>query len=158
MQREHIDIVFAVNWPAPEDIVAKEIGHTRYVLCAAPQYLAQHGTPQTIKDLQQHQYIQHVGRDSNTALMALQKPQALALPTSLRTNHAALMRQFALQGMAIVQLHDYLIQDDLVAGRLVEIMPELFSKSIPIYMYYQKHRYLLPSIRSSVELVKEQKL
>ena len=157
MQREHIDIVFAVNWPAPEDIVAKEIGHTRYVLCASPDYLKQHGTPQTLTDLQQHHYMQHVGRDANTPLISLKKPQALSLATTLCTNHAALMRQCALQGMAMVQLHDYLVADDIAAGKLIEILPELFTQSIPIYMYYQKHRYQLPSIRSFVELVKEQK-
>lgn len=67
------------------------------------------------------------------------------------------MRQCALKGMAMVQLHDYLVADDIATGKLIEILPKLFTHSVPIYMYYQKQRYQLPSIRSFVDLVKKQK-
>ena len=52
MEKEKVDIVYGVNWPAPLDIVARKIGQTRYVLCASPDYLKTQGTPEKIEDMQ----------------------------------------------------------------------------------------------------------
>jgi DNA-binding transcriptional LysR family regulator len=54
---EKIDLVFGVNWPAPDEIIARKIRNTRYVLCASPEYIKKYGTPESIKDLKQHFYI-----------------------------------------------------------------------------------------------------
>ena len=40
MLEENIDIVFDVNWPPNEDIVARRLLTTNYIFCASPRYLS----------------------------------------------------------------------------------------------------------------------
>tara|TARA_Y100000588_G_C14266862_1_gene930328 strand:+ start:3383 stop:4252 length:870 start_codon:yes stop_codon:yes gene_type:complete len=152
IQQEQIDIVFGINWPAPLDVVAKVIGQTRYVLCAAPSYLEEFGTPQNISDLEQHQYIPHYGRPPNQAVISLKKNIRLNINSKLISNSASFMKQCALQGFGMIQLHDYMVADELQQGALIEILPELFEKSVPVYIYYQKHQFVQPKIRQFVNL------
>lgn len=152
MQQEQIDIVFGINWPAPEDIVAKTIGYTRYVLCASQGYLEKFGVPKNIKDLEQHHYIPHCGRSSENILTSLKKKASLNLKPHLILNSTYFMKKCALSDMGIIQLHDYMVKEELKNGSLVEILPEFFIKRIPLYIYYQKHKFVQPKIRQFVNL------
>jgi DNA-binding transcriptional LysR family regulator len=153
MQQEQIDIVFGVNWPAPEDVVARPIGKTRYVLCASPTYLKKYGAPKKIKDLIQHRYIARSGRSSDNIIANLKNDINLHLKTPLKLNNAMLMKQCALMGMGIIQLHDYMLIDELQSGKLIEILSEYLKPDVPLYVYYQKHRFVQPKIRQFIKLI-----
>ncbi|OGV27690.1 MAG: LysR family transcriptional regulator [Legionellales bacterium RIFCSPHIGHO2_12_FULL_37_14] len=153
MAKENIDIVFGINWPAPPDIVAREIGTTRYVLCASPQYLKKHGKPKVITDLENHHYIQHTGRSKDNRLVNLKNHTIPAIKPYLSINNANLMKHCALQHMGIIQLHDYMIEPELKSGKLVEILASCFKPNIPIYVYYQKHRFVQPKIKQFIQLL-----
>ncbi|MBP9723026.1 MAG: LysR family transcriptional regulator [Gammaproteobacteria bacterium] len=151
LRAEQIDIVFGVNWPAPLDIVARPIDKTRYVLCAAPQYFNKYGIPKSIKDLEQHQYINHLGRSGKYIIADLKNKKTIVnLEPKLAVNNAQLLKQFALLGLGIVQLHNYIIQDELRKGTLVEVLGDYLNSEIPLYMYYQKHRFIQPKIRQFI--------
>lgn len=152
MQQEQTDIVFGINWPAPQDIVAKPMGSTRYVLCASPKYLKKFGTPKDIKALEQHRYIPHYGRSAENIVANLKKPTTLNFSPKLVLNNTYLMKKCALLGMGIIQLHEYMVEDELKNGALVEILPQSLKERIPLYIYYQKYRFVQPKIRQFVNL------
>jgi DNA-binding transcriptional LysR family regulator len=153
MQQEQIDIVFGVNWPAPEDVVARPIGKTRYVLCASPTYLKKYGTPKKINDLSEHHYIAHSGRSPDNMIVNLKHEINLNLNTPLKLNNAMLMKQCALMSMGIIQLHDYMLADELQSGKLIVILSDYLKPDIPLYVYYQKHRFVQPKIRQFIKLI-----
>lgn len=153
MHREQVDIVFGVNWPAPDEVVARQIGLTRYVLCASPEYLAQHGTPQTIKALDQHRYIPHLGRNQDTLVIDLKSPTVLKQQPRFTIGSASLMKKAALKHMGIIQLHDYMVKDELDSGRLVEVLADCLKPAIPLYVYYLKPRYVLPKVKQFIALL-----
>src|SRR5262245_45524058 len=51
---EGFDLGIRIGAAGSEHIVARKLGETRLVPCAAPAYLAAHGTPRTPADLQAH--------------------------------------------------------------------------------------------------------
>jgi len=151
LHSEEIDIVFGVNWPAPDDVIARKIGETRYMLVASPAYLKKYGVPQTIEDLKKQIYIPHCGRASGDIIVDLKKPIDLSLNTPLKINNAALMKTCAIAGMGIIQLHDYMIKEEIESGKLVEILPGYLNKTIPLYIYYHKYRFVQPKIRNFLD-------
>ncbi|MDF1759654.1 MAG: LysR family transcriptional regulator [Coxiellaceae bacterium] len=153
MEKESIDLVYAVNWPPPDDIIARPIGKTRYVLCASPAYLQQHGTPNTLKDLEQHQYLAHSGRRANNIIAQLKSPTALHLNIAMRINNANTLIQAAQDGLGITQLHDYMVETQLANGELVEVLSEYLKPSIDLFIYYNKHRYVQPKVRQLVSMI-----
>ena len=62
------------------------------------------------------------------------------------------MKQYALLGFGIVQLHEYIIKNELKSGQLVEILKTTLNEDLKLYMYYQKHRFVQPKIRQFVDL------
>ena len=158
MEREQIDIIFGVNWPTPPDVVAKMIGETRYVLCASPEYLKKYGTPTDIKELENHSYIPHLGRTSENIIANLKSRMKLTLNPRLKLNNAHFMKQCALNNLGIIQLHDYMIENELKNGSLVEVLSKYLKPKIPLYVYYQKHRLVQPKIRKFITLVTEYSL
>lgn len=152
MASEKIDIVLGVTWPAPLDVVARQIASTRYVLCASPAYLKQYGTPKTPKELSKHMYIAHMNRSHENLIVDL-KTQTPTLNIPIKLDDAAFMRLCALNHLGIVELHDYMVKKELEQGALIEVLSNYIKPEKPLYIYYQKHRYVQPKIRQFVELV-----
>ena len=155
LENEQIDIIFGINWPAPLDTTRKIIGKTRYVLCASKPYLEKFGTPKNLKDLEiNHNYIPHLGRKNKNNLVNLKENlnPNLNLNSNLKSNNAKFMKKFALENMGIIQLHDYMIEEEIKNGSLIEILKDNFKQEIPIYIYYQRHRFVQPKVRNFVNL------
>lgn len=154
LKNDKIDIVVGVNWPAPEDIIARKIGKTRYVLCASPIYLSKHGEPVVLSDLTKHNLILHSGRNKNMPIVSLKgMHKQIKVNSSLCINNIELIKTYALAGQGIAQFHDYVINDELLNGELVEVLSDFLKPSEPLFLYYQKHRYVQPKIRQLVNLL-----
>ena len=121
------------------------------MLVASPAYLKQYGVPTNIEELKNHRYIPHCGRAKGDIIVDLKKPIDLNLNTPLEINNAALMKTCAIAGMGIIQLHDYMIKDEVDTGKLVEILPGYLNKAIPLYIYYHKYRFVQPKIRNFLD-------
>lgn len=150
LAHEKIDIVYGVTIEGPPDLVRRRVDHTRYVLCASPGYLSKHGTPNSPNDLHKHLYISHSMRKPMDMLSFADGKEIYVQPFLL-LNDTHAMRECALNDMGIIKLHDYEVADALKAGSLIELLPEYKSPKIPIYLYYQKSRYLLPKIRRFID-------
>jgi len=61
MVEEGIDVALRIGRLADTSFMARKIGEDKRLICAAPAYLARHGTPQRPEDLRRHNCI--VSRD-----------------------------------------------------------------------------------------------
>lgn len=150
LDAEGIDIILGVSLEGPPGLVQRKIASTRYILCASPEYLKKYGTPKDPSDLTAHRYITHTMRTPNNAI-TFDDGQTIYLEPLLYLNDALSMRECALQGMGIVRLHDYMVNEDLAINKLIEIMPKYNRTQIPVFLYYSKRRFLLPKIRKFID-------
>jgi DNA-binding transcriptional LysR family regulator len=74
----------------------------------------------------------------------------------MRTNNGDTCRAAALQDQGIVLQPDFLIGDDIKAGRLVELMPQWHAGELGIFAVYPSRRYLSAKVRLLVEYLVEQ--
>ncbi|MDC0535146.1 LysR family transcriptional regulator [Francisellaceae bacterium] len=155
-KNENIDIAVGVNWPAPNDIIARKIGTTRYILCASPAYINEYGIPTTLSQLTQHKFIFHTGRDKNNPIVSLKEEnKQIKVNSSLSANNIAFMKKCVLSGYGITQFHDYVISNELQTGALIEILSKFLKPSEPLFLYYQKNRYVQHKVRQLVNLFME---
>lgn len=148
--KETVDIAFGISMEGPAELVRRQVASTRYVLCAAPSYLEKYGTPQTPKDLIKHQYITHTMRQPDDMIM-LEGNNPIFVQPVLWLNDTRAMCESAILGLGIVRLHDYVVNDALAQGTLSEILPDFHRQTVPIYLYYQKSRFLQPKIRKCID-------
>lgn len=150
---QETDIILGVNWTPPEDIIARKIATTRYILCASPVYLQHNGIPTNLSDLANHKYIPHKSR--TTALVNIKKnnlnPQTL--PFELSANNIEFIKECVLNDLGIAQFHEYIVKDEIQNGKLVELLKDEFLDQQDIYIYYPKNKFVQPKVKEFVNLV-----
>ncbi len=148
--KEDIDIAFGISMEGPPFLVRRQVAKTRYVLCAAPEFLATHGTPKTPQELIKFHYITHSMRQPDNTIL-LDNNLAILVQPILWFNDSRAMCDAAISGLGIARLHDYVVEDALAMGSLVEILSEYQQQTVPVYLYYQQNRFLLPKIRKCID-------
>ena len=150
LEKDGIDILFGVSVEGAEELVRRRVATTRYVFCASPKYLKKHGTPKKPLDLTKHAYITHSMRKPDNVL-EFKDGKKIHVNPLLWLNDSYAMRECAIQGMGIVNLHDYMVADALNDKRLIEVLHEYQEPKISVYLYYRKSRHLQPKIRRFID-------
>ncbi|WP_116963875.1 LysR family transcriptional regulator [Fastidiosibacter lacustris] len=154
LYQENIDVAFGVNWRPSDDVVARKLMETDYVFCATNSYLNRHGIPKSLQQLKQHQFIPHSARAAT--IVGKTDNQSHFWATRLKANNIDCMKNFVLSDMGIIQVHRYIVEHELKKGELVEVqLSDFSSQVVNVNMYYQKHQYVQPKIKTFVELAKE---
>ena len=99
----------------PLGLASRRLGSCRRVLCAAPGYLREHGTPHAPQELARHNCL-HSGRRWRLG------NASHAVQGSLRADDERTLWQAARAGLGISLLPAYLVEDDVRRGRLVALL------------------------------------
>lgn len=143
---ERIDLAVRISNQLDETLVARRLATCRSVVCAAPAYLAEHGTPKAPEQLRAHRCITHahMGR---TEWRLQQGGQTVKVPVRgpLQSNEVAVIREAALAGLGIAHLPTYFVSADLAAKRLVRVLPKYEPEALGIHAVYlsRQHQPLL---------------
>jgi len=143
--------------PVPDSaLIARPLAPYRLMICASPEYLARRGTPVMPDELSQHECLSF--SPSAAAHWRLQDQEHICrVPVSgrLQVNQGQALRVAALRGMGIVLQPAILLEDDVRAGRLVQLFPHHQLPTRPMSILYLPDRYRSPKLRSFVDFVVE---
>jgi DNA-binding transcriptional LysR family regulator len=136
---------------ADSSLVAHRFARTRWIICAAPAYLAAHGTPCGPDELAQHEclnFIPSMPASIWTVKGAGRSSRRLKIRSNIVTNQGQMLLELARAAAGIVRLAEFHVIDDLLSGRLVELFPDQQSlEADPIYAVYQGKRHLSQRVR-----------
>jgi DNA-binding transcriptional LysR family regulator len=136
----------AVWMHAIEDmsIISTKLGDVRWPALASPEYLAKHPKPRHPSDLAQHPCLLHrsIAPDANWRFEGPDGQVSVKVSGPLLTNSVFALRAGALAGLGVTLLPTYFTQDDVAAGRLVEVFTDYEPPRRPIYVLYPHGRYL----------------
>ncbi|MGR3885408.1 LysR substrate-binding domain-containing protein [Pseudomonas sp. 1152_12] len=154
-----VDIVVRIGnadeWPPT--IARRVLTRERHIFCASPAYLARHGTPLSECDLEQHQGIAYGWVDGRINPWRYTGEQGVTLhrqfaPQLVVGNGDALVMA-ALAGYGIVQLPSWLIEQQLQAGTLVEVLSHLAIEGFEINLGWVRSRQTQPKVRMVLEVL-----
>jgi DNA-binding transcriptional LysR family regulator len=137
--------------PTGAGLVAWPLMPLDYVRCAAPAYLARHGTPTTPMDLSRHHCI--TGTDTGVASWRLEGPDGQAVvPINgrLQVNNAMLRCDVARAGAGVLLCADYLVENDFANGCLIQLLPDHRPASSTLHAVSPTYRAGSPKVRSLV--------
>ncbi len=138
-------------------LVALKLGRMFSVLCAAPAYLARHGTPRHPNELHQHVCLRLV-TSSFTPGWDLENDgarYAFEPAGPLTGNSAEVILESARQGLGIIMLPAYSVVDDLRRGALVPVLGGWRSPEIGIFALLPSGRFVDAKTRAWIDLLKE---
>ncbi len=155
---EGIDLAIRIGDIQRTDLVAKYLAPYRMAICAAPDYLARHGTPQTPADLAGHQCLSHTVWTARNEwrLPGAAEEVRWKRDAVLRCNDGYALRMAAVAGAGLLLLPEVLLAEDLANGRLVRILQNYTPEPRPIHLLWRQDLRPLPKLTRFVEhLLKE---
>jgi DNA-binding transcriptional LysR family regulator len=129
------DIAIRMKEPSQADLIRRRLMDVNIRFYASPDYLAQHGTPQTPEDMNKHRLIcQNPSAPQVSAGAGWMAPFLARNESSLLTvNNYFGILQAVRAGLGIGALPDYLTAD---FPELVNVLPEEGSATVPVYLAY----------------------
>ena len=131
-------------------LVARKIANLRWLLCASPKYLAQHGEPRRPRDLTRHQCLVHLNSDPSDRVWRLRDATGLAsvkVQGPFASNSVLVLRKAALEALGIAILPAYCVKGDLKSGALREVLAEFPIPVHPLSLVWAPGRETPKKIR-----------
>ena len=155
---EGFDIAIRIGEPKDDSrILTRTIAIQKMVTCAAPEYLASRGIPETPQALTEHDTIFFFGAERRRS-WRFEIPDGTWVfegPGRLNIDSSEAIRVSALAGFGIIHLPDYMVWEDLKNGDLVTVLEDYREKPEPVRLIYPSKRHLSPRIRSFIDLLVE---
>lgn len=145
--------------PSDSRLVSRVVARYRAMLCAAPTYLAERGSPRNIDALAAHDCLIFSSRNRRQGWRfrgddgAWVKAQGRS---RLRLDSGEALRDAAVAGLGIAFLPDFLVAEDLAAGRLRQVLPKLDAGDVKVVAIYPTRRLLEPRVRRFIDLMLEE--
>lgn len=152
---EGLDASIRVGPLADSSLVARPFARQTMVVCTAPAYLRQHGTPRSPEALSRHRCL--VSRMPTSkrlrAWTFLRDDTAAELaprPAAVFDDGEAIVAAAA-AAMGIAQVPDYMAADALDRGELVEVLKRYRPAPLPIAIVYPSARRVTPRLKALIE-------
>jgi len=151
---ERVDLAVRITNRLDDAMVARRLAVCRSVLCAAPRYLEAHGLPTSAASLEGHRWVAHARLvDAGLRLDHGGATVTVPIRTALTTNDTSVLAQATLEGAGIAMLPTYLASDDLVAGRLVRVLPDHEPEALGIHALYLSRRHQPLLLRTLLDFI-----
>jgi len=153
---EGLDLAIRIGPLGSENLVARRLGETQVVACAAPSYLARHGTPVSPEDLEAHNCLTYAYASAPSQwrfVDAEGREHSPRVSGNLHSNSGDQLAQAAAQGAGVALHPGFIVGADIRAGRLVELLPGYAAARLPIYAVYPSRKHLSAKVRGFVELL-----
>jgi DNA-binding transcriptional LysR family regulator len=123
---EGYDLAIRFGAAPPNDagLVAHRFKPLRFVICAAPVYLVAYGRPEVPADLARHVCLTDSRHPGDVWRFTGPEGEAeVQVSGRLKTDNGMLRREAARTGAGVLLAPEFLVQDDITAGRLVRLLP-----------------------------------
>ncbi|MBB4728322.1 LysR family transcriptional regulator [Xanthomonas arboricola] len=161
MAEEGIDIAVRIGGPDHwhSSLGHRYLGHEKRVFFAAPQYLAQRGTPDSIAALLAHDAVLYGKADGSSSPWLLRHGagpvEQRAMDARVVFGNAEAQVDAVVAGLGIAQLPTWLIDQHLQRGSLVAVLPQCDTEGLPLHLVWMRARQLLPKLSRLLECLQQ---
>lgn len=155
---EGFDLAVRVGLTGSQNVVARRLGTTRIVCCAAPSYLERHGVPQKPEDLTSHACLTYEYLPTRN-VWTFRGPdggeRSVRITGPTHANNGRFLEALAAAGAGISREPDFIVGPDVRAGLLVPILTDFEPAPLVIYAVYPSRRHLSAKVRSFADFLVE---
>jgi len=153
------DLAIRIGTLEDSTLVSRKLADNQRLLCASPDYLREHGWPQTPQDLARHECLVLVGAQGRADVWRFDDGRggetAVRVRGRVEANTGELLSDAALAGFGIAMHSTWHVWEDLRAGRLVQVLPDHAIAVNGIYAVMPQRRLVPPRVRAFVDFLAE---
>jgi DNA-binding transcriptional LysR family regulator len=150
--REGFDCVLRVGRLSDSGLVARRLGGMRMLNCASPAYLAAHGTPRDLEDLDAHFVVHYAlrfgveppGFEYFDGERWCERPMRARITVNSTDSYQAA----CLAGLGLIQAPRLGLAAHLAAGTLVEVLPGFTCAPLPVSIVFVAGRGVPRPVRT----------
>ena len=144
---------------ADSQLTARRLGPFRFVLCATPDYLAQHGEPAVPADLTQHACLRFrfptTGKLHDWNIRDQPANFMTNCQVALTCNNMEALRGATVLGLGIGYMPDFLVRDDIRNGTLRLVLKDYLEHEGQFSVLWPSSKQLSPKLRVFVDFLTE---
>ncbi|MBY7854212.1 LysR family transcriptional regulator [Vibrio fluvialis] len=156
--QHNIDVAFKLTDKPDENLVLRELCKTNLVLCASPDYLEERGVPTHPTQLTEHDclYLAETDKDHLWDFLKDDEFHTVSVSGRYAVNHSQMRLNGVKNGLGIGIFHDFVVQDALAEGKVVQLLKDWTIKSNyhgAIAMQYAQTKYMPARLRVFIDYV-----
>lgn len=156
-----VDLALRLTHDPKPSLIARPLTLIEFYLVANPDYLAKHGTPTTIDELNgktHHRIIlpTYVKMDNMTAYHRMSGQAHPLTPVgAMYSDDTPMISELVRAGAGIGYAPSWLVEQDLASGRLVRLFGDYELLSITLYAVYVDRAFLNARVRAFIDFMVE---
>lgn len=148
-----IDVAIRIGDLKDSALIAKKLAPNKLVVCASPDYLAEHGAPHHPEELTNHECIALNGRhhwkfesDSTSDIIDVR------VNGRLSCDNGEVLRNAALSGLGITMHSTWAVAEDIKNGSLVPILENFpIAEKMSIWAVYMNKNFMPPKTQVFID-------
>ncbi len=148
---EGYDLAIRLGQLDDSSMMAKRLSSRTLYVCASPEYLATHGQPHSLSELEEHNCLK--GTLDYWRFKDSGYTRTVRIAGNIYCNSGWALLDAALKGLGLVQLPDYYVQPALESGQLVSVLTHYQTDNDGIWGIYPHNRHLSPKVRMFLDFL-----
>jgi len=158
LMEEDADLAVRIGAFSDSSLIARKICDMERLICASPEYLKRHGEPRDPEDLLKHNclYITEMPTLRRWPFKTSRGLVNIEVTGNVAINSADALLSLALQGVGIIRVLDYGLEELIKDGRLVPLLVDTHEVvPTPLHALYPQNRYRMPKLSAMIDYLME---
>jgi DNA-binding transcriptional LysR family regulator len=150
---KRFDLAIRLGHLADSSLIARKLCTLATILCASPGYLEKNSAPRTPRDLIGHNCLVYTYATPQSVWNFVDqngKEDVVRISGRFLADSGDALLALVLRDGGVVLGPDYLVDDDLRAGRLIRLLPEYATPETAVHAVYPHSRHLSAKTRTFI--------
>jgi len=156
---ERYDVAIRITSPDDSSLIARKLTNNKLVMLASPDYLKQHGTPQSIDELSDHRFVVYAndnGIMNSWAYYEGTEIKSVSVNPHIKVNDGYALLSAAISGMGIGLTLLSESDESIKNGALIQVLPEIKFKAFSsTYIMYPSRSHVPKKTRLFIDRMLE---
>jgi DNA-binding transcriptional LysR family regulator len=152
---ERMDLALRVGRVLDTGLVARRLAKVPFLICAAPRYLARHGTPRTPLELAKLEWIHHVPstEPNRITLHKGRRQVTIQVRGRLSSNDGAASVQAVVDGFGVMAAPEFELSEEVRAGQLVPLLTDWSLDDLVVQAVFPPRRHVSAKVRAFADFI-----
>ena len=151
---DDLDFLFQIGKPQDSSLKVKAFPPVLQSIYASPTYVEKYGLPDEPAELRKHSCIGYAQKDF--AIWKLGKETqktSVKLALHISVSDPIIRNQFAVDGLGIAQIPQWVALNDVEEGRLITVLPGWQSEPLYFHALYAEHSKMTPKVKVFLDFI-----
>ncbi|WP_299003272.1 LysR family transcriptional regulator [uncultured Shewanella sp.] len=157
MVKYQFDVAIRIGKLLDSSLIAKKLAPCHSVLCASPQYLKQHGIPDTPKVLSQHNCLFYSYFQAGSEWQFKGKKGTISIQPkgNYQVNNSEALYSALLAGLGICQMPLFIVNEAIKTKQLVPLLTDYALPEHGIYAVYSTRQHIPSKVSTFINFMQQ---